>query len=604
MRARRHVQSRRADSPSSVPAHLNMASSAAGLTMSQLRDMILAAARDSVAAGTWLGDVRSFASLDVLEECRRGRPNDTALQCCDDDWDVFAVSLAQMHALSLRACEVLLRRTSMGGLDARHLLYPPNHSFTAMAAALVLLRQGVAGVALPPGADAAALAVRSAVVASALLASGTLHQLARVLAAARQLLQQASKQQQQPPSEQLCGPSAGLYASEQQAPPARAQSPRLSLGVVCTELLAGSARVLRMVVEGARADARALPAAFAALGDSQLLEHTAAMVLAVRDAVARSSSSSSSSSSGDETTCIIGSIDRAAVHMFAASIGDNTCSVFQLVTGSPSTAAASTSLGSSASGSSSSGGCSTTASGDSSVTALGAGCHCSLKHDAMQLPQHGAPAAASAAGTADALHASCSGEHLWTEVQLPTKAAVGGGFVMLAHDHFLRGPMLQSLLAMQLRLALHALEADRQSAGGTAGLGAGEAPDSLGLVNLVGSATMEAGFPDYASLEAMPCVLCMCHLAMCAAPHSPAATTSSAASADGGAQLLGSKGAVPACSPGLVAALVARVVIACASRLDDCHTLSLHSHSEVFSAYEVCACLLGVSHVLSLPGIC
>ena len=581
-----------------------MASSTANLTMSQLRDMILAAAWDAVAAGTWLGpessplgwgpDVRSFASLDALEACRHGRRDDTALQCCNEDWEVFTVSLAQLHALSLRTCEVLLQRSCTGGFDAGRLLHPPD-SFTAVSEAAHLLRFGLvrpSGAGALPSEDMPACSsVRRAVVVKALLAADTMRQLARVLAAALQLMLQACKQHQHLSSEQPCGPSAGHCASGPQAPPSAQPQPPLphpfGLGVTCSQLLAVSVGVIQMVRDCGGPDVRdPLPAAFAALSDSQLLEHTAAMALAIHNVVTQSSG-------GDETTRSSSTSDREAVlKSFPKIVARIACALFDLMTHSRPAAAASARHGNgAAAGSSIAGGCSTSASGDGSssaaLPALGAGCHRNSKHDGRQRPlQPGFPAAASTAGTAGTARASCRGVHIWTQPQLPAATAIGGS-ARLAAGHFLGGPMLHTLLAMQLRLALPALEA----AGGAAAPVAGRAADRL--------------------LEAMADVLSVCQASMHAVPHSSA--TTSTASAGGGAQplpgtlgtrqLLDSSGGIPACSPGQVAALAARVVIACASTLDNCDTLSLHPHP-VFRVYEVCARLLEVGRVPSPLCIC
>ena len=610
----------------------NMATSLADLTMSQLRHMIMGAALDAVAAGAWLGDARRFSSVDVLETCRRGRPDDTAVQCCGENWEAFAISLTELHALSLRTLEALLqRRTEYGGpLGAGRLLLllPPPDSFTVMHAvdtALYFLQSGVLGGALPSGSNGAPLAVRRAVVVRALLASGTLHQLARALAAAgQQLLLQASKQQL--PGEQLeqpCGPSAGFWASVPQAPLGQPLPPPSRLSEMCADLLAASAGVLGALLVGMAGDVRARTATLAALADSQLLEHMAATALAVCIAV---SSGGSSGETVEAASFNSNTIGRTEARMYAKVVAGLACGLFELTTHSTLTAAASASHGSRAAGSSSAGGSSTSASGGGgSVVSLGGGCHRSSQHGGRQQPQQpegavpraaagqsaqpGGPAAASAASTAgSARTGSCNGVHVWTELQVPATAAACGGFVTLAADHFLGGALLHTLLAMQLRLALPTLEAGRHAAGGAAARGAGEAPDSLGLGGLVGSSTIKAEFSEECLLKAMPEVLSACHFAMCAAAHSSA--TSSAASAEGGvrpftgAQLSGSHGAVLACSPGQVASLVVRVVSACASRLDTCHTLSLHRHPKVFRVYTVCEGLLEVSHVVSLMYIC
>ena len=620
--------------------------------MCQFKEMALAAAREAVAAGTWLDDVGTFASLDVLAACRQGQPDDTALRCCGENWDLFAVTLAQLHALSLRTCESVLQRWCVSGLDTGRLLpCGPSDSYSAMGMALYLLQFGVVGVALQSGANAAALAVRRAVVARALIASGTLHQLARALAAALQLLLllQASKrqqQQQQPPSEPPCGPSAGLCASEQQAPPAQPQSPPplpppLSLGVVCAELLTASVGVLRLVVEGAAADAQALTAALAALADSQLLEHTAALALAVCDAVARGGS-------GGGGNISFSSSERAVAYACAEAVAEGAYTVFCLiVSGRRPTAAASTGLESDAPGSSGSvRGCSTSASGGGrSATALGAGRHRNSRHRGRQQPQlpggtvpaaaagqgmqPGGPPATTTSESAAAPRASCSRSLIWTLLESPHPPTLDvAGCAALAPDHFLRGPMLHTLLVMRLRLALHALEAGRHAADvagtGTAAVEAVTATAStaaaaacgLGLLGrlgwIAGSSPLQAiclSDPLHGSTAVLG-VLRVCYLAMRAVPTSTPTTSAAALSTAGGtsplggAQLPASRGQALSCSPAQVAALVAHTAVACAASLEKHHTFTLGGRSELYTMYTVCGGLLQVGRMPSLMRTC
>ena len=622
-----HNQPPLLDVPCMGSGAIGAAGASAATTMAQFRQIVLAAAREAVAAGTWAADdLHSFAGLDVLANCHQGLPDDAALPWGGEGWQLFVTPLTQLHGLSLRTCEAVLSKGGhLNGVDSGWQLQPAS-SIEAANTAMLLLASCV--VQPTDASYEFGPAVRRAVVVRALLAAGALHQSARAVAVARQrlleLLPVSQQQQQQPQQQQSSGqhsepPLAGLCASELQATPAQPHAPPLQPIEVCSALLTGATGVLKMTLEAMQADGRVLAAAVAALADSELLDHMAAAVLAICNAVAGVDGGSSSGTSSDQRFT---HIDRADMRGFAMGIATTAESVSSAMKWME---AASAGAALRASWLSRDSGACGRSSGDVSTHSTDSGCVSTAQHAGgrhLRYLRHGwqqqqqqqcatvagqsvQPWRPTATGTEAAAHASCSGAHAWAAQQLPAFSATGNP---VAHPfasspfadqlRFLEGPMLQTLLCVQLSLAVRALKACGQSTSTTSAGGAGEDrlswPVGVKAIGCAGSGDLP-----------LPDVLSLCRSATCMMQYQRGVRHAGSTTTVSGATPFRVQPAsatdVRTFSWGSVPGLVARAAVECASRLSrlgSAQPFTPQMNGQISGALAVCQDLLRVRRML------
>ena len=527
------------------------------------RDAVVAAAREVAAAGTWLQGSDAASSMAVLQRAHQDVPGGLALLCAADEWQALVVALAQLYTLSLRALEP----------------HAEGHPRSASASALPLswgpcvqaswLINAMLSAAGACGAQAAGC---QAAVAAVVLASGTLQQLSRLQAVSLRQLHM---------SYELCQQQGGPHEEAPAQPPAQhttaAAEERMSIFDYSCVLLSIAASCISMVLESPLnplgGSARAHTAAWAALADSQLLDHMAASVtlgLCRLECSGSSSSSSSSSSSRYEqvydsraglrnSILFITRITNTAAALPAA------CMVSCI---QASAAGVSTSQGVSAGGA---------GAGPSAGVNVAARRVHRAGRDRLQRRQQqqqeagqsmpfglavGAGTAAAAAQCLDGSGGSGGSGHVghtWAEDQQPPCKASGiddpagrsiapspTPSLTASHMRVLGSPMLQTLLAVQLRLAVHALE-------GAEALPAAEASAERAAA-LAGRLSWVMQHPDQ-----MDCVLDACSSLMCTLRDSsnilkgpPSASSPAGPFGEKPPAASGDTGAL-ACSPGQVA---------------------------------------------------